>query len=62
MDVEKRESELGTGNIEEWRGCVQDILYERRIKKVKKNYVGSISFYPIRVQSSPLEHGKRTWF
>lgn len=60
MDVEKRESELVTGNIEEWRGYVQDILYERRIKN--ESYVGSISFYPIRVQSSPLEHGKRTWF
>lgn len=36
MDVEKRESELGTGNSEEWRGYVQDILYERRIKNEKK--------------------------
>lgn len=60
--MEKRESELATGNIEEWRGYVQDIFYERRIKNEKKSFVGSISFYPIRVQSSPLEHGKFTWF
>ena len=31
-------------------------------KMKKKSFVGSISFYPIRVQSSPLEHGKCTWF
>ena len=60
MDVEKRESELVTRNIEEWRGYVQDILYERRIKH--ESYVGSISFDTIRVQISPLGHGKRTWF
>lgn len=60
--MEKRESELATGNIEEWRGYVQDIFYERRIKNEKKSFVGFISFYPIRVQSSPLEHGKCTWF
>lgn len=34
--MEKRESELATGNIEEQRGYVQDILYERRIKNEKK--------------------------
>lgn len=60
--MEKRESELATGNIEEQRGYVQDILYERRIKNEKKSFIGSISFYSIRVQSSPLEHGKCTCF
>lgn len=49
MDMEKRESELATGNIKERRGYVQDILYERRIKNEKKSFVGSISFYSIRV-------------
>lgn len=36
--MEKRESELATGNIEEWRGYVQDIFYERRIKNEKKKF------------------------